>query len=1295
MKLKILLLFLLSFSVVAQDGLRKERALRFGAQQDSIYRGAQALAKKRGIPLLQTLGKGKVLTFQGFSEIGEALYLRSESNAQAAKMTKTNLLYPGGSLALGLTGKSDSIKGKLAMWDGGGVLTSHQEFGGRVTMQPQQGTSGANEHASHVAGILVASGISPNAKGMAYEADLKVWDYTNDNSEISTASPSLLISNHSYGYQAGWVYDETKKKWQWWGNDAVSTFEDYKFGLYDANTQTWDRIAYNAPNYLIVKSAGNNRNENGPAAGAYYFLKTSNDSSNIARSKNDGYDIISTSGTAKNILSVGAATLSSLIPTKASEVSMSSFTSWGPTDDGRIKPDVMAIGTSLFSTGITNDKAYLTLSGTSMSSPQAAGSLYLLQQLYNRLNRNTFMLASTLKALTIHTALDMETVGPDYKTGWGLIQLDKAAEVIQNKGSLHLLTESKITEGQTKTYTFVSSGNGPLKATIAWTDPEGTTSSALNDRTPRLVNDLDIRLTSGSATYLPFTLNPESPEALPVAADNIRDNVEQIVLNNPLPGQSFTLTVSFKNRNRNNSQDFGLVVSGIGGPSYCNLAPAASTSTLQTFSLGTSKDSTGLNPVFTAELGSTISAKFNFKNTTAKQAKLYADWNQDGDFLDSGEELYNSQNTLSASASGNITIPSTLKQDNYYRIRWVIENGSGSSLAPSCGTISSGETKDYSLQILQASKDFSAVSVSQSTQGICASSGNTTFIARVKNVGSATQTNVAVKLDMKNGNTLIGTATGTVPSLAPNREAEVILSGNVTLVAGITYTFQLSSQLTGDQNSSNDLFSTSIKVDNPVAPIVTGTICSNSTDLSLSASNGSPLWYNGNTLLGSGSTFKATNTGTFYAAFDNYSGTMGPATKSEFGSGSYYSNFGPEPIFVVTQPAILESATVYIGTSGTITFGIFDKDTGELISSVSKEVVATRTQSNSTTVSNQLIDDKKDPGQTIVLNLPFPKAGNYILSHVCSNGASIFRSNRTKADTVNAVTNIGFPYSIPGVLTLTGALYNGAEIQSGYYYLYGMKFKSYACPSPKVQVTVTTGTSPVVSVSPTGASKLCLGDKLVITATPASGTPVYQWYKNGVAIAGATTNKLEVSTTGNYQVNASFSGTCPVLSPMSAITTTSPLEPLITFNQGILTTSPGTEIQWYLNDVVITGATSATYKPTSNGTYKVKLRDANGCLASATYGITILATNLDYPNLSFYAYPNPTNNLLTVGLPKNYTALQYRIRISDFQGRILREELRKVEEFAIKVDVSNLISGNYVLSLPELEEAISIKFTKN
>jgi hypothetical protein len=1255
-------------------------------QQDSIYRGAQALAKKRGIPLQLDLGKDKTLHFHGFSEIGEALYLTNESNAQAAKMTKTNLLYPGASLNLGLTGKSDSIKGKLGMWDGGGVLTTHQEFGGRATAAQTIGST--SDHSTHVAGILVAAGVSPTAKGMAYEADLKFWDYSNDNSEMSTASTSLLISNHSYGYQAGWVYDDTKKKWQWWGNDAVSTDEDYKFGLYDANTQTWDKIAYNAPNYLIVKSAGNSRNQNGPAAGEYYLLRSTSDSSNKARAKNDGYDIISTSGTAKNILTVGAASISSLIPTKGSDLSISSFTSWGPTDDGRVKPDVMAIGTSMFSTNNANDKSYATQSGTSMSSPQAAGSLYLIQQLYNRLNKNTFMLSSTLKAVAIHTALDMDAAGPDYKTGFGLIQLDKAAALVKNEGNAYLLKEEKLNQGQTKTYTVTSSGNGPLKATIAWTDPEATTSSALNDRTPRLVNDLDIRLTSGSSTYLPFTLNPGSPDALAIPGDNIRDNVEQIVINNTLPGQTFTLTVSHKGTLKNSNQDFGIAVSGIGGSAYCALAPNTTTTNFQKFTLGTTKDSTGLSPAFTAELGATLPIAFQFAGSGSRNIRLYSDWNQDGDFIDAGEELYNS-----STGTTNINIPSTLKQDNYYRIRWVAENGSGS--ASSCGSLSSGETKDYALQILQASKDFTAVSVSQTTDGFCASSGTINFIAKVKNAGSLTQTNVPVLLEIKSGSTLVGTATGTISTLASGREIDVSLAGNADLIAGNSYSFVLKTQLTGDQNTGNDLYTINKTITSPASPIVTGTVCSGASELNLAATNGSPLWYNGTTLLGSGATLKTPSTGTFYAAFDNLNSTMGPASKASFGGGSYYSNFGPEPIFVVTQPTILESATVYIGTSGTVTFGIFDKDTGELIASISKDLTATRTSANSTTVSSQLIDDKSDPGQKVILNLPFPKAGNYILSHVCSNGASIFRSNRTAADTVNAPTNIGYPYSIPGVLKLTGALYNGGEIQSGYYYLYGMKFKSYACPSPKVQVNVTTGTSPVVSVSPTGSATICAGDKITLTGTPASGTPAYQWYKNGAAIAGATTNKLDVNSTGAYTLNSSFNGICPVLSPASTITATNPLEPLITFNQGTLTTSAGTEIQWYLNEVAITGATATTYKPTANGIYKVKLRDVNGCLASATYGITILATSAENPYATLYAFPNPAHDVLYIGMPSVFTASKYRVRISDMQGKEIIDYRVERRDNRLSMDISLLPSGNYVISFPELENQVSIKFQKN
>ncbi len=1286
MKIRILLLFLLSYSTLGQVSFRNERALRMAMQQDSIFQGNQALAKKKGIPLHVDLGKDKSLQFQGFSEIGEALYLTTDSNEQAAKMTRTNLLYPGGSLNLGLTGKSDSLQGKLGMWDGGGVLATHQEFGTRVTAA--QTTSSLSDHATHVAGTLVASGISPSAKGMAYAADMKFWDFTNDNSEMSTASTSLLISNHSYGYQAGWIYDETKKKWQWWGNDAVSQNEDVKFGLYDVNTQTWDRIAFNAPSYLIVKSAGNSRNQNGPAAGEYYLLRSTTDSSNIARAKNDGYDIISTSGTAKNILTVGAATISSLIPTKAADLSISSFTGWGPTDDGRIKPDVMAIGTSMFSTGSADDKAYSTKSGTSMASPQAAGSLYLIQQLFGRLNKNTFMLASTLKTVAIHTALDMDVAGPDYKTGFGLIQIDKAAALVRNEGNSHILKEEILNQGQTKTYTLTSSGNGPLKATIAWTDPEASTSSALNDRTPRLVNDLDIRITSGSTTFLPFTLNPDTPAALAVPGDNIRDNVEQILVNNTMPGQTFTLTVSHKGNLKNSSQNFGLAVSGVGGTTYCALAPNTRTANFQKFTLGSTRDSTGLNPAFTAELGASLPVKFDFTGTGSKQIRLYADWNQDGDFIDSGEELYSSTSNLNT-----ISIPSTLKQDNFYRIRWVAENGSGS--APSCGTINSGETKDYALQILQASKDFTAVSVAQLTSGFCASTGSTTFLAKVRNAGSLTQTNVPVVLDIKSGSTLVGTATGTITSLASGREIDVNLTGNATLVAGNSYSFELKTQLTGDQNLLNDVFTTTKVIESPAAPIVTGTICSGATELSLEASNGSPLWYNGNTLLGAGTSFKTPATGTFFAAFNNLNTTLGPTSKAAFGSGSYFNNFGPEPIFVVTQPTILESAIVYMGTSGTVTFGIFDRDTGELIASVTKDLNGTRTTANSTTVSSQLIDDKTDPGQRVILNLPFPKAGNYVLSHVCSNGASIFRSNRTLADTVNAPTNIGYPYTIPGVISLTGALFNGAPIQSAYYYLYDMKFKSFACPSPRVPVNVTTGTSPVVSVSPTGASTICAGDKITLTGTPASGTPVFQWFKNGSAIAGATTNKLDVTTSGAYTLNSSFNGICPVVSPASTITVANPQEPLITFNQGTLTTSAGTDIQWFLNDVAITGATATTYKPTANGVYKVRLKDSNGCVVTASFTVAILSATADNPYATLYAFPNPAQDVLHIGMPSKFSASKYRVRISDMQGKEIRDSRVERRDNKLTVNISLLPAGNYVISFPELDGEASIKFQKN
>ncbi|MEN9363846.1 MAG: Pyrolysin, partial [Bacteroidota bacterium] len=428
----------------------QEKAEEYSRQSDSLYQKSMRLARQRGLKIKDSLGRGQVIMLQQINEIGEALYIGNHSNTQAGAMTRTNQVYAGGTVGVSLSGKSDTMSGKLAIWDGGNALATHQEFGGRVKLQ--ESSSSTDIHATHVAGTMVAAGMNSTAKGMAFGADLKVWDYNNDNAEISLNAANLLISNHSYGYQSGWVYDSVKNKWQWWGNDAISANEDYKFGYYDSNAQALDRYAFLAPNYLIVKSAGNSRNSNGPSkAGEYYFLKNSTkDSSNISRAKNDGYDIISTTGTAKNILTVGAIESISTIPEKPSDVSISDFSSWGPTDDGRIKPDIVGVGTNLLSTSNSSNTAYTTLSGTSMSSPQVAGSLFLLQQLYNRLNKNTFMRSATLKGLALHSAMDIGAVGPDYQTGWGLLDMEKAANILLNGDQSNLIFEGTLANTKTE-----------------------------------------------------------------------------------------------------------------------------------------------------------------------------------------------------------------------------------------------------------------------------------------------------------------------------------------------------------------------------------------------------------------------------------------------------------------------------------------------------------------------------------------------------------------------------------------------------------------------------------------------------------------------------------------------------------------------------------------------------------------------------------------------------------------------------------------------------------------------------
>jgi PKD repeat protein len=571
MKKLILLLstFALAFSMMAQlpksidytdQSVLKKLSEELSIKATIQKQAAEAKALEYGWVIRRESPSGEIVELMDLDEFGQPIYYITNNTAAAATIS-TRHLHPGGNLGLSLTGQG-MIVGE---WDGGAVRTTHREFGDRVWQRDNATT--VSSHATHVAGTLIASGVTPAAKGMAYEARLWAHEWTLDGTEMASAAQNgLLVSNHSYGTITGWRQESGT--WYWYGTPSVSETVDYRFGFYDLRTREWDQIARNAPYYLIVKSAGNDRNE-GPGPGTSHRVLQNGSwvTSTATRSRDGAYDCISTYGTAKNILTVGAVNDLNNGWQSASGVSMSSFSGWGPTDDGRIKPDIVGNGVSLYSSSSTSNSSYSNSSGTSMSAPNVTGSLILLQQHFNNLfGRNMF--ASTLKGLVIHTADEAgPSPGPDYMFGWGLMNSRKAAMAITNADASYKIEELSITNGQVLEIPVYSDGRTPLKATICWTDLAGTVhAAALNDRRPKLVNDLDLRIVavSGGSTSLPWILNPDQPDAAAQKGDNFRDNVEVVELGTPAPGR-YVLRISHKGT-LGTPQNVSLIVSGISKP---------------------------------------------------------------------------------------------------------------------------------------------------------------------------------------------------------------------------------------------------------------------------------------------------------------------------------------------------------------------------------------------------------------------------------------------------------------------------------------------------------------------------------------------------------------------------------------------------------------------------------------------------------------------------------------------------------------------------------------------------------
>lgn len=460
---------------------------------------------------------------------GEIIYY-STSNLGSSITSRANKLYNNGGLGLNIQGQ-----GMYAyVWDGGSARTTHQEFPNNKVFSVD-GAS-INSHATHVMGTIVAQGVaSNNIRGIAFNASASSYDWNNDYAEMTNeATGGMLVSNHSY----------------WIG----STISEWSFGSYDTRARSFDQIAFAAPYYLAVTAAGNDRNDYAdPVIGPYLNSKF-------------GYNLIRGMQNAKNFLTVGA--VNQVVNyTGPSSVVMSSFSSWGPTDDGRIKPEIVTKGVNVNSTLSSSDTATGSQQGTSMASPGVAGVALLLQQYYNSLNSN-FMRAATLKGLIMHSADEAGVAdGPDYEFGWGLINAEAASNIILAKSQgLSVIDELTLQSGQTFTLPISSTGSNPLMVSISWTDRPGVanTTNEIDPVNLNLVNDLDLRVTKNTEVFYPWTLNPAVPyDAAIRTADNFRDNFEKIQIDNP--SGNYIISVTHKGNLVSGSQNFSLIVSSQNG----------------------------------------------------------------------------------------------------------------------------------------------------------------------------------------------------------------------------------------------------------------------------------------------------------------------------------------------------------------------------------------------------------------------------------------------------------------------------------------------------------------------------------------------------------------------------------------------------------------------------------------------------------------------------------------------------------------------------------------------------------
>lgn len=538
-------------------------------------------------------------TVAGF--IGDIPYFWQADDEFANRAANVKVLQ--NSSLTGLNGVAINGEGQnIMVMDGGRVFEKHVDFGavGGVAPNPprvfdlENGQVGYSSHATNVAGIIASEGIS-NVSTAGVIKNVKINSYSfnttpaGNNYQKLAASPNANISNHSYGIVRGWRQDGAA--WYWEGDYDLSPTDTWS-GAYVSNDATYDAIIYDNPNQIVIKSAGNYFGDgpDGSYVNAYRRMPNGNwapfTASDIIPPNNCSnlYNCIGWGSVGKNLIIVGATNrIAGNLGyySQPSDVVKASFSSAGPRKDGAVKPDISAVGVSMFIPTYSSSTNYSSFinngQGTSYSAPVISGIAGALTHVKRNLsgNANFIFKADEMKTLLLHSSNEAGTSpGPDVWFGWGFADGGKGAQIlIDNHANKNIFVRNSLTTGTPYNRVVVAQAGSPIKATLSWVDPEGiafTTSQDMwQNLTPRLINDLDLKIidtVTNQVTY-PWKLSATDPMAPATKGDNIVDNVEMVLLENPVAGRQYRIEVSNKGTLKNDNgatapQDYALIVTG-------------------------------------------------------------------------------------------------------------------------------------------------------------------------------------------------------------------------------------------------------------------------------------------------------------------------------------------------------------------------------------------------------------------------------------------------------------------------------------------------------------------------------------------------------------------------------------------------------------------------------------------------------------------------------------------------------------------------------------------------------------